>query len=114
MAISRYDIRGVVANDDQGYQEDILERRGIKKLNHFSTPVLRYPTPVEISELNIVAVTWKRGVSLSKIAAKQYGDPKLWWVIAWYNKKPTDAHYKLGDKVYVPKPLETILRQFRI
>jgi nucleoid-associated protein YgaU len=89
MAISRYDIRGVVANDNQGYQEDILD-------------------------LNIVAVTWKRGVSLSKIAAKQYGDPKLWWVIAWYNKKPTDAHYKLGDKVYVPKPLETILRQFRI
>ena len=27
MGISRYDVRRVIANEDQGYQEDILERR---------------------------------------------------------------------------------------
>ena len=32
MAISRYDVRLIVTNEDQGYQEDILDRRGIKKI----------------------------------------------------------------------------------
>jgi|TARA_R110000796_G_scaffold89198_3_gene192654 nucleoid-associated protein YgaU len=114
MGISRYDVRRVIANEDQGYQEDILERRGIKRINHFSTPTLRYPTSREIADMQVNAVTWKRGTSLAKIAAKEYGDPKLWWVIAWFNKLPTDAHYNLGDKVFVPKPLERILRQFRV
>ena len=114
MAISRYDARLILTNEDQGYQEDILDRRGIKKINHFSTPKLRYPTPEEIRDMQIVADTWRRGVSLSKLAAKHYGDPKLWWVIAWYNKRPTDAHYNIGDKVFIPKPLEKILRNFRV
>ena len=48
------------------------------------------------------------------MAAKHYGDPKLWWVVAWYNKRPTDAHYNIGDKVFIPKPLEKILRNFRV
>ena len=52
MAISRYDVRLIVTNEDQGYQEDILDRRGIKKINHFSTPKLRYPTPEEINDPN--------------------------------------------------------------
>jgi hypothetical protein len=114
MTISRYDARELTTNDDKGYQEDILERRGIKRMVQFTTPTLRYPTPEEVGSLDIRAVTWKRGSSLSKIAFKEYGDATLWWVLAWYNKRPTDSHYKLGDVVYVPKPLDRILTQFRV
>ncbi len=114
MAFSRFDVRRVIVNDDQGYQEDILERRGIKTMTQYSTPILTYPTPNQIRDLNVKGVTWKRGTSLSKLAAKEYGDSKLWWIIAWFNKRPTDAHFNIGDKVFIPKPLEKIIRQFRV
>ena len=114
MTISRYGARELTTNDDKGYQEDILERRGIKKMVHFTTPTLRYPTSDEVASLDIRAFTWKRGSSLSKIAAIEYGDATLWWVLAWYNKKPTDAHCNLGDIVFVPKPLDRIITQFRV
>ena len=35
---------------------------------------------------------------------KYYGDAEYWWLIAWYNNKPTESHFKLGDVVYIPLP----------
>ena len=37
------------------------------------------------------------------------GDPTLWWIIAWYNLKPTESHFKIGDLVYIPLPLDRVL-----
>ena len=47
---------------------------------------------------------------LDVIAGQQYQDASLWWVIAMFNKKPTEAHFNLGETVYVPLPLEQVLR----
>ena len=47
--------------------------------------------------------------SAFKLASKYYDDPTMWWVIAFYNQKPTEFHLKLGDLVYIPVPLETVL-----
>jgi hypothetical protein len=33
----------------------------------------------------------------------------MWWLIGWYNQKPTEAHFKIGDTVLIPLPLEEIL-----
>ena len=49
------------------------------------------------------------GDKLYKFAHEYYGDPNLWWVIAWYNNKPTDAHFKLGETVYIPRELEVAI-----
>jgi hypothetical protein len=35
--------------------------------------------------------------------------PTYWWVIAQYNKKPTESQLSPGDIVYIPIPLEKIL-----
>jgi nucleoid-associated protein YgaU len=45
---------------------------------------------------------WKYGDKLYKLAQRVYGDPKLWWVIAQVNLKPTDNHYIPGDIVIIP------------
>jgi len=38
----------------------------------------------------------------------------LWWVIAWFNKTPTEFHLKPGVALAIPKPLETILTIFDV
>jgi nucleoid-associated protein YgaU len=44
------------------------------------------------------------------LAHKHYGDANLWWIIAWYNKKPTEAHVKMGDIITIPLPLDKVIR----
>ena len=45
-----------------------------------------------------------------KIAADNYGDGRLYWIIGLYNEKPTDAHWQVGDIVYIPFPLEAVMK----
>ena len=45
---------------------------------------------------------WNYGDKLYKLAERFYGDPKLWWIIAHVNMKPTDSHYEVGDTIIIP------------
>ena len=44
-----------------------------------------------------------------KLADGYYGDSRYWWIIAWFNKKPTESHIKVGDIIRVPTSLGDIL-----
>ena len=52
---------------------------------------------------------WGLGDRLYKLAHQYYGDPALWWIIAWYNTRPTEAHFKQGDVIRIPLPLNEVL-----
>jgi hypothetical protein len=82
-------------------------------ITQYDTAVFRYPTTEEIAELQIVEVIWASNSRLYKMANQYYNDPALWWVIAMFNQKPTEAHFKLGEIVYIPLPLEKVLRIMR-
>ena len=111
---NRYFNRQVILNDDDNYKREFLDnKRDAKVLNHYDTPVFRYPTTDEISELQIIEITWASNSRLFKLADKYYQDPTLWWVIAMFNQKPTEAHFEPGETVYVPLPLEQVLRIMR-
>ena len=49
-----------------------------------------------------------------KLAYEYYGDSKLWWVIAWYNQKPSEADVKNGDTIFIPLPLDKVLSALRV
>ena len=68
-----------------------------------------YPTVEQAGNLTFINHVWKQGDRYFKLASEYYGDPTLWWVIAWFNKKPTESHVKLGDIIQIPMPLETVL-----
>ena len=68
------------------------------------------PRSKEIKKLNHVFTT---GDSLSKIAFKHYGDARYWWVLAWFNAKPTDFHCEIGDIIEIPLPLEEVILKAR-
>lgn len=55
---------------------------------------------------------WKVGSRFYKLAYEHYGDATLWWIIAFYNKKPTDSHVKIGEVIYVPRDPYPIQRIF--
>jgi len=108
MAFSRYEERSVFRNSRQLYRE-LFDERGVNFIRHYVTPEFRYPTPEEFTELDITYRSWRVGDRFWKIAEKNYGRPELWWVIAWFNKKPTEANVQIGEQILIPKPIERTL-----
>ena len=82
--------------------------RGVDSLIHFNTPKFKYPSQTDRGNFNTIKHIWKTGDRYYKLAAKYYSDPTLWWIIAFYNQKPTEHHVQLGDIIYIPVPLESI------
>jgi hypothetical protein len=108
----RYDNRIVFTNRNDLYFH-LLEERGLKRIVQYNTPFFNKISDEEYNALSISTITWTLGTRLYKLAGESYGNPRLWWIIARFNHKPTDAHFKVGDTVYIPNPLETILSYYR-
>ena len=81
-------------------------------MEHFKTPALVYPTVEQINQLELEPHRWSFGDKYWKLAQVHYGDPEMWWVIAWFNQKPTEFHVALGESIYVPHPLYKILNYY--
>jgi hypothetical protein len=106
--MSRYIDRRVFFNNEEIYAKKAKER-GIKGFFHYNSPVMNKLTSEDLSALVIQGHVWAEGDRYYKLAQEHYGDAKHWWLIAWFNNKPTEAHVSLGDIVEVPLPLEQIL-----
>lgn len=111
MASNRYNKR-LVIKDNSPVLEKILDSRNIKYINHYSTGKFKYPTDNEYSELNIIRERWKLGDRLYKYSYEYYGSTELWWIIAWFNHKPTESHFEIGDEILIPQPLEKLFKFF--
>ena len=110
MAISRYKDLSILANDDLQYRKQFKSRYGEKTvLRHYETQELFYPTREEIRALDFSNHLWKLGDRYYKLAHHYYGDSKYWWAIAFFNKKPTEQHIKIGDLIKIPMPLRDVL-----
>tara|TARA_Y100001963_G_C6762167_1_gene440098 strand:- start:885 stop:1229 length:345 start_codon:yes stop_codon:yes gene_type:complete len=103
--------RDILLNNDRSYKS-FFDKRDINMIEHYDTPILYYPEEDEIDEFEIVRVVWKVGDRFSKLAHEHYGNAKMWWVIAWYNKKPTDSDVNYGDIVEIPFPLRDVLSAY--
>ena len=111
--MGRNNRRTAIITESSGMYEDFLEQRDLKRVKHYTTPLLNHPTPAQRRRMRTTKHVWKTGDTLMKLAYEHYKDVKLWWVIAWYNMKPTDAHYKLGQTVYIPQSIGDILSMLR-
>jgi hypothetical protein len=71
------------------------------------------PLPDVIDEMyenwDIEEYIWAHDSKLWKLAAEMYGDAREGWRIAWFNKKPTEAHFEIGDVILVPTNLAEIV-----
>lgn len=96
--------------DTEQKPKDYLKNRDKDVIEHYVTPIMNHPDPSQIGSLEQVSHTWKTGDRFFKLAHEHYGDSSLWWVIAWYNQKPTEAHLDKGDVIQIPFPLEKVLK----
>lgn len=110
---NRYSRRGKRTNRSRLYEQAFKERN-VKKVVQYTTPKFPTITSHMRSQLIRQKYVWKMGDSYQKIAEAFYNDPTLWWVLAWYNGKPTDAMVRIGDTIRIPQPLETVLEFFGV
>ena len=104
----RYGLRNTKENKSKKYR-NILKDRGVKILKHYTAPKFFILSDEQIQNIRVEPVIWKIGTRFYKLADEEYGDPNLWWVIGFFNQKPTDAHYKIGDKIAIPHPIEDLV-----
>ncbi len=105
---SRYNGRKKKVTNQESYQE-ALEKRGVPRIRHFSTPRLNHPTSQQREEMTKSVHIWKEGDRFYKLAHEHYGEARYWWVIAWWNLRPTEAHVELGEGIRIPGPLSTVM-----
>ena len=110
--MSRFTNRKVINNANLLYQE-MAEERDVNIFRQYETPNFRYPNSEELRDIKFVRHVWKAGDKFFKLSTEHYGDPQLWWIIAWFNKIPTESHAKKGQIILIPKPLGKILTYLR-
>ena len=108
---SRYDGRLTVTNRHNLYKRKLKER-GLSRFRHFVSPKFRNIEQEDLEEIETIELLWHPGDRLYKLAHRYYGDSTYWWIIAWFNEKPTDFHFTPGDPVGIPVPLERMLALF--
>jgi len=106
---TRYDYRRIFYDQEPLY-ENLFEERHVKGIRHYNSPTLRYPTTTEISSMTRKTHVWATGDRFYKLSIENYGSAQYWWVIALFNRMPTETNLQMGDLIYIPLPLEKILR----
>ncbi len=113
MPISRITNKEIITNDDELYDE-LFKERGVKKIKQYESMSISYPSEEEMARVTYESRVWSAGDRLYKIAHELYGDSRYWWVIAQFNKRPTESHFKIGDIYFVPISIEQILELYRV
>ena len=106
--MSRYISRSKALNDKEQYDK-LFKKRGVKKVVQYRSPNAKFVTDEQIAKIDCHKIVWSHGMSFEKLASRFYGDFKQWWVIAGFNKKPTESHVELGELIRIPKDISQAL-----
>jgi hypothetical protein len=101
----------IFKNGSAVYQEHFVDRN-VNYITQYNTAEFKYLEPEDLGGLNVKRHVWKTGDKLFKLAYKSYGTTKLWWVISWFNQKPLESDFKLGEVIDIPFPLSDVLTLF--
>jgi nucleoid-associated protein YgaU len=107
--MSRYLNSRKAQNTNELYKET-MDSKGLKKIIQFRTPVFKKVPEELFDQVETSLYIWKYGDSYWALASKYYGDPTLWWVIAGFNKKPSETILKIGDEIKIPLNLSQALQ----
>ena len=103
--MTTYD-RGDAAINDSELYEELLEKRGLTEIKQYRTKTFSYT--FKDQEVQCHRHHWSHGDRYHKLASVYYGDFRLWWVIAMFNRKPSEASIEYGDKILIPVDHRTI------
>lgn len=111
MPYSRYNNREtiVLSSDDEIHRKKILARNAKRVFIH-STAVYNFDDTEKDIDFSFEEIYWSNGDRLHKLSYKYYNSVEYWWVIGFFNQKPTDSDYSVGDLVLIPTPLEEAMK----
>ena len=96
---------------DSKHREPIFQRKYLTEVVQTATLRLNEPTEEELrNDLNYVEKIFSIGDKMYKYAHEVYGSTEYWWVIAWFNNKPTEHLLKAGDTIKIPISLSDALQ----
>jgi hypothetical protein len=99
--MSRYRKRKVAIN--RVYKdEELFDSRGVEKIKQYTTPTYKSPTDEDLLSIPYVTHYWTVGDRYFKLAQKHYNDHKLWYLIALFNRKPTESQIEVGEEIKIP------------
>ncbi len=107
--MSRYSRYRKLLNNSNYYEFLRKERNDTKGITHYETPVLYHPSITDRINMSTTTHVWSVGDRYYKLADQYYGDPTLWWIIAWYNGRPTEGDVFPGELLTIPLDAEQIL-----
>lgn len=99
--MSRYSNRPIASNVNTMYDE-VFKKKGVNGVVQYGTPAFVRATQEAIDELRYTEYIWSAGDRYWKLAESAYGDRSMWYIIARFNNKPTEAHIKVGDVIKIP------------
>jgi len=99
--MSRYINDKTLINSSE-YYEPLRKERGVKQIKQYATVIMHQPTVAQRAALLTAPHIWTYGDRFYKLASQYYGDARLWWVIAWYNGRPTEVDIHPGQTIRIP------------
>ena len=87
------------SNNSTKLYEKVLEERGVKNIYQFRTKIF---DKIDLSTIPSTKYIWKKGDNLFKLANRFYSNKNYWWIISYFNQKPTDADFELGEEILIP------------
>tara|TARA_B100000902_G_scaffold360141_1_gene376531 strand:- start:1759 stop:2106 length:348 start_codon:yes stop_codon:yes gene_type:complete len=110
--MTQWNKTGTKLANDTDVIKDFLNKTGATKVDHLAPVYFGDPVSEEfLEDIEYVTHIFSVGDRLSKLAHEHYGDARMWWVLAWFNAKPTDFHCKIGDKIRIPFPPDEVILQ---
>lgn len=88
-----------IATNHHNLYEEIFEKRGVESIRQYKSMPF---TGIDFDTLMVQEYTWTVKDSLHKLSHFFYQTYEYWWIIGFVNQKPTDAHYNIGDTIYIP------------
>lgn len=112
---SRYHHRTKHQVPPNSVYEELLKVRGreSKSLLAYASPEHQEITDEAVLDMEITFHSWTVGDRFYKLADEYYGDTRYWWIIARFNKVPTEAHVKIGDTLQIPFPAWKAIQYIR-
>jgi|TARA_R110000822_G_scaffold8302_2_gene32835 hypothetical protein len=88
----------VTTNNTTLYKK-MLKDRGVLSIKQFRT---KYFNKIDMSQIPNTEYVWRKNDKLIRLSNRFFGTKDYWWIIGYFNQKPTDAHYETGDVLYIP------------
>ena len=107
--MSRYKRYQVIKNDLEYYSKQ-LDERNVKLIRQYRPKPFGALSDRVLNTLSVQQDVWNINTKLYKLSEQYYGATDFWWVIGYFNNKPTDADWQPGDEILIPQPLSRVLK----